>query len=238
MRLGVAVRRRADRVGRRSARWRRRRSFACTFVRRELGHVGKPEQLVPASRRSGARGRSARRCAIEVHLAPEDPRRVDLERRALVEAAARDAAVRGALRRRRPRSASSSRPRAALRRDLVRPRRTQDDEPRRRRRKACSKRSTSSPASSRRAENDDEVFRGHPLAVAAERRRRRLLRHLAGRSSWPPHFFVRRRYTMKSTANAVRSSHRGARSRLVVSRSRRGRHQGRSRARSRSASRR
>ena len=66
---------------------------------------------------------------IEVHLAPEDPRRADLERKAIAEAAARAAEGAG-----RYVSATSiglfEQTSAALRRDLVRARRQQDDEPR------------------------------------------------------------------------------------------------------------
>ena len=110
MRLGVAGAAPRLRVGRRSRALAAAVLFACTFVTASWDASENRDELVPASRRGGARAASARRCAIEVHLAPEDPRRVDLERRALVEAAARDAASCRCSTSRRRRSACSSRP--------------------------------------------------------------------------------------------------------------------------------
>ena len=103
--------------------------FACTLRHAELGHC-------PRAAAIRFPKRTKRRCAqihaplrIEVHLAPEDPRRVDLEHHALSK-----------LRRVMPKlqvqyvSATSiglfEQTSAALRRDLVRARRPQDDEPR------------------------------------------------------------------------------------------------------------
>ena len=78
-----AVRRRVQRVGRRSARVagggrpRVHASSAPAGTCRRTAATRFPR------RTSGAARRSARRCAIEAHLAPEDPRRFDLEHRAL-----------------------------------------------------------------------------------------------------------------------------------------------------------
>ena len=56
---------------------------ACTFVDAELGRLGEPRELVLASRTRRRSSSIREPLRIEVHLAPEDPRRVDLERRAL-----------------------------------------------------------------------------------------------------------------------------------------------------------
>ena len=45
--------------------------------------VREPDELVPRGRRGSARDRFASRSSIEVHLAPEDPRRADLDRKAI-----------------------------------------------------------------------------------------------------------------------------------------------------------
>ena len=56
--------------------------FACTFVARELGHVREP-RAIRSRKRTRRRSAIAAPLRIEAHLAPEDPRRVDLEHRAL-----------------------------------------------------------------------------------------------------------------------------------------------------------
>ena len=82
LRLGVAVRRRVfESVG--AAGGGRGGDHRVHVRDRQLGHVRKPRQLVPRGGRSGAASRSAAPLRIEAHLAPEDPRRSDLEHRAL-----------------------------------------------------------------------------------------------------------------------------------------------------------
>ena len=104
------VRRRVVRVGRRSARSPPSAIVACSARATRAGTCRRTARTRSRDADEAALGaHPRRRCAIEVHLAPEDPRRVDLERRALVEAAARDAAAARCTTSRRPRSASSSR---------------------------------------------------------------------------------------------------------------------------------
>ena len=90
--------------------------------------VREPRQLVLRRLTSRRCAAFTSRCAIEAHLAPEDPRRFDLEHQRAVEAAAGPAAAAGPLR-----LGHVDRPvradRAALRRDLLRPRRPARGEP-------------------------------------------------------------------------------------------------------------
>ena len=127
LRLGVAVRRRVNEsiaLGAAAAAV----MFACTFVTASWDmSESRSNSFAEADEETLEGNPDAAR--IEAHLAPEDPRRADLEHRAFVEAAPRDAEDAGALRvivdDRIVRA-----DRAALRRDLVRARRTPDDEPR------------------------------------------------------------------------------------------------------------
>jgi len=52
----------------------------------KLGSLREPHELVPRSGTKGARPYPGRRWGFEVHLAPEDPRRVDLDRKAIAKA--------------------------------------------------------------------------------------------------------------------------------------------------------
>ena len=168
------------RVARRSAAWPPRRSSRARSLTAELGPLGEPDELVPEAptRRCSSAIREPLR--IEAHLAAEDPRRVDLERQALVEAAARAADDRRCSYVANTSTGLFEQTSAALRRDLVRARRPARDEPRdhgrgrarddlraRRRHAAARKTATTSSAAIR--------SRSPP-----KRRGRGVLRHLAG----------------------------------------------------------
>ena len=160
MRLGITVRRRAYEsiaVGAVAAA----AIFACAFVNTSWdtsesrsNSFSEPDEDALRQIRLPLR--------IEAHLAPEDPRRFDLEHRALVQAPARHAEGAGRLRVGHVHRALRTDERA-LRRDLVRPRRPQDDEPvddgGRRPRDDLRARRRPPPI------EKDDVFRGHPLAV-------------------------------------------------------------------------
>ena len=117
---------------------------------------------------------------IEAHLAPEDPRRSDLERRALsklrrvlpdLDVAYVSESVDRSLR-------AGAR---GLRRDSLFARRPDGDRAARPPSKACSRRSTTWPACAP-ASDEDEGFRGHPLAAEPDGAAAVVLCRLAGGS--------------------------------------------------------
>ena len=72
------------RIGRRSRRWPSlRRVVGCTFVRASWDVSENRAQLVSRARTKRRSAQIRAPLRIEAHLAPEDPRRVDLEHRAL-----------------------------------------------------------------------------------------------------------------------------------------------------------
>ena len=83
LRLGIAGPAPGIGVGRPSRRSPPRRSSPVPFVTPSWDYVREPDELVLARRTNEALAQIREPLRIEAHLAPEDPRRVDLERRAL-----------------------------------------------------------------------------------------------------------------------------------------------------------
>ena len=188
LRLGVPVRRRVyESVGRRRAH---RRGAVRVHVRHgELGHVRRTARTRSRAPTKRALERIREPLRIEAHLAPEDPRRVDLERRALSKLRRVMPWRAGALR-----VGDVDRPvradERALRRDLVRAGQPTDDEPahdgrRRPRDDLCRW-----PASRSPVEDDERDFSRSSAGGAAERSRGRLLRNLAGAGRGGAHSFI------------------------------------------------